>query len=185
MDAILTPRLRLRLLEPADAEAIVPLVDNLKVASMTARIPSPYTLADAERFIAEAGAGPTRAIVRRDRGDLIGCIAVEDGDVPELGYWLGEPYWGRGYTTEAARAMLLQAFADPATNVIVASCRTINAASRRVLEKCGFRYAGPGEMPCRALGGSPVPARRYRLERADWLATPTQERQVQPAGTNA
>jgi len=185
MNVILTPRLELRRPVMSDVPAIVPLVDNIQVSSMTGRIPYPYTAADAEAFVAWADSGNARVLVRRDHGDLIGCIGVEPGDPPELGYWLGEPYWGHGYTTEAARAMLLETFADAGTDVVVSHCRTANAGSRRVLEKCGFRYVGPGEMTSRALGETTLPARRYRLERAGWLATATMERQVLPVGTNA
>lgn len=176
-DIMFTSRLMLRDPVMDDAAIFVRLLDNFRVSGMTSRIPHPYTLADAEAFVAWAAAGNARAMVLRDRDEPIGCIGVEtkaDSGPPELGYWLGEPCWGRGYATEAARAMLAAAFADPSVDAVRASCRTVNPGSRRVLEKCGFRFAGPGEMRSAANGGTSVPTERYLLDRAAWRAAAAQ-----------
>ncbi len=170
-----TARLRLRPPTAADIDAIVPLVDNPAIAMMTSRIPHPYGRADAERFIAWASdvgpSGRVCAIIRADDGVLMGGCGIEAGKNRdhELGYWLGEPYWGHGYATEAARALIDATFADPGVARIEASCRLINDASRRILRKCGFRYRAAGVIDCAALS-TRVPVESYVLDRAVWRA---------------
>ena len=68
-------------------------------------------------------------------------------DAPEIGYWLGVPFWGNGYATEAARALIDHAFGDLGYAVLTAGARVSNPASRRVLEKCGFQWTGIGAVP--------------------------------------
>jgi len=87
----------------------------------------------------------------------------------EIGYWLGAKYWGKGYATEAVRALIDYAFADLEFTALQSSVRVTNAASRRVLEKCGFQWNGVGLCRIRAIGSS-VPVDRFRLERGIWTA---------------
>src|SRR5690606_31281586 len=87
---------------------------------------------------------------------------------PEIGYWIGEPWWGRGYATEAAHALVDLAFRETPIAVLHASTRTVNPGSRRVLHKCGFQYAGQGMM--RSLASGQVPIERYRLDRRTWTS---------------
>jgi RimJ/RimL family protein N-acetyltransferase len=86
---------------------------------------------------------------------------------PELGYWLGTPYWGHGYATEAVRALIDAFFAYSEGDEITACARVINPASRRVLERCGFAYQGAGlsELPARC---GLYPVDHFRLERRTW-----------------
>ena len=102
-------------------------------------------------------------------GPVIGAcgIARFDGREPELGYWLGVPFWGQGYATEAARAVIDHAFADLGYEHLLAGARVSNPASRRVLEKCGFQWTGVGLTRIRALASS-APIDRFRLERGIW-----------------
>jgi RimJ/RimL family protein N-acetyltransferase len=86
---------------------------------------------------------------------------------PDLGYWLGVPFWGHGYATEAVRAVIDHAFADLDFDALGAGTRVTNPASRRVLEKCGFQWIGVGLTRIRALASS-APVDRFRLERAIW-----------------
>jgi len=65
----------------------------------------------------------------------------------ELGYWIGRPYWGRGYATAAARLAIDLAFRDLGTERLIAMCLETNAASWRILEKIGFRFTGLGSNP--------------------------------------
>ena len=88
---------------------------------------------------------------------------------PEIGYWIGEPYWGRGYATEAVRAVIDHLFSVTDLDSLAAGCRVTNLASRRVIEKCGFQWTGAALFRVRALGAS-VPADRFRLERSIWAS---------------
>jgi RimJ/RimL family protein N-acetyltransferase len=100
---------------------------------------------------------------------VIGCCGIEqrDGEEPEIGYWLGVAFWGRGYATEAARAVINHAFGDLGCDTLRAGARVSNPASRRVLEKCGFQWTGVGLYRIRALASS-APCDRFRLDRGLW-----------------
>jgi RimJ/RimL family protein N-acetyltransferase len=87
----------------------------------------------------------------------------------ELGFWLGRPYWGQGFMTEAVQAMLDAFFTVTAGRDVVASVRVINPNSRGVLEKCGFAYQGSGlrELPAR---GGRFPVDDFHLDRRTWTS---------------
>ncbi|MGA8155176.1 MAG: GNAT family N-acetyltransferase [Rhodoplanes sp.] len=168
-----TERLILRAPQPADALLIAALVNDRRIAENTARIPHPYRLADAEDWISLANADPrdkTLLITTRD-GTIAGACGLEwrDGPNPEIGYWLGVPYWGHGYATEAVRALIDQAFGDLGYEAVEAGARTTNAVSRRVLEKCGFQWTGVGLCRIRAIN-SAAPFDRFCLERRIWAS---------------
>ena len=104
--------------------------------------------------------------VYRHVGTAVGFLAERDGTGLELGYWIGEPHWKRGYATEAAHALVDLAFRSTAISVLHCSVRVINPASRRVIHKCGFQYAGQGMM--NSIVSGQVPVERYRLDRKTW-----------------
>ena len=112
--------------------------------------PHPYTRADADKYIAfAAGADEARALLRAIvvDGRAAGGVSLEkQGDVycksAELGYWLAPAYWGRGVMTEAASRLCKEGFARWDICRIFAEPFAENAASRRVLEKCGFVQEG-------------------------------------------
>ncbi len=165
-----TGRLILRTPHPGDAESIAALVNDRRIAENTARIPHPYTPRDAAAFIAYAQAHRGRVFLVTLPGDtLLGCCGLGTwrNDGPEIGYWLGLPYWRRGYATEAARAVLDHAFGALGLAVVLGSARVSNQASRRVLEKCGFEWTGVALQRIRALKTS-VPCDRFRLDRERW-----------------
>ena len=164
-----TARLILRAPRLNDAPAIATLANDLRVAAMTARLPHPYSEADAEQFIAKAAAGAFTVTLAD--GTPIGLCGVDHsrGQQPELGYWLGVPYWGYGYATEAARAVIDHAFDDAAVAALVAGARVSNPASRRVLEKCGFQWPGVELRRIRAIASS-APVDRFRLDRELWAS---------------
>jgi RimJ/RimL family protein N-acetyltransferase len=168
-----TARLILRAPSLADAKTLATLINDRRIAEMTTRIPYPYALADAEGFIATANktaAETVFLITARDATMLGVCgIARRDGEPPEIGYWLGVPYWGKGYATEAARAVIDHAFADLGCDALVSGARVSNPASRRVLEKCGFQWTGVGLYRIRALNSS-APIDRFRLDRRLWAS---------------
>jgi RimJ/RimL family protein N-acetyltransferase len=158
------PRLR-------DAKAIARFAGDRRIAENTARIPHPYTIDDAEEFIAAANRQDvdTTFIITLD-GILIGACGLEGrGGTAEIGYWLGAPYWGRGYTTEAARAVIDHAFGDLHYATLEAGARVSNPASRRVLEKCGFQWNSVRLTRIRAIK-SAAPVDRFRLDRGLWAS---------------
>ncbi len=166
-----TERLVLRTPRRGDIKAIVRLVNDRRVAENTARIPYPYGVDDAERFIAAINRQDGEATFAITRGgDLIGVCGVEPREsAPEIGYWLGAPYWGCGYATEAVRAIIDYAFGALGHEVLHAGARVSNAASRRVLEKCGFQWTAVGLYRIRAINSS-APLDRFRLDRGLWAS---------------
>jgi len=171
-----TERLVLRRPAIDDVEALVSLADNRKVAEMLARLPNPYEEKHAHGFIAMAsnatGSGAIYALTLAESGAFVGCASLESKDHGlELGYWIGEPYWRRGLATEAAHALVDLAFRKTDVNALHAACRVINPASRRVIHKCGFQYAGQGML--NSIVAGKVPVERYRLDRRTWVSLRT------------
>ena len=166
-----TARLVLRAPVRSDVPAIVALAGDRRVAENTARIPHPYSAADGLAAIAAINqtGGETVFAIELD-GELIGLCGLDPRpDGGELGYWLGVPFWGRGYATEAAHAVIDYAFVELGHDVLQSGARVSNPASRRVLEKCGFQWTGVGLYRIRAINSS-APIDRFRLERRIWSA---------------
>ena len=166
-----TERLTLRAPRLRDAKAIARLASDRRVAENTARVPHPYRIDDAEQFIAAVNRTDGEAtFVIALNGEVIGACGVEGRDgSAEIGYWLGVPYWGRGYATEAVRAVIDHAFGDLGHAALAAGARISNPASRRVLEKCGFQWTGVGLYRIRAINSS-APLDRFRLDRGLWAS---------------
>ena len=164
-----TARLVLRAPRREDAHAIARLADDRRIAVNTARLPYPYGIEDAEEFIAAVNRCAGEAIFVMTLDDvLIGACGIDPYEsVAEIGYWLGVPYWGKGYATEAARAVIDHAFGDLAHEALQAGARVSNPASRRVLEKCGFQWTGVRLSRIRAIN-SAAPTDRFRLDRKLW-----------------
>ncbi len=138
-DRLETDRLVLRAPELGDAAAMAMLANNRQIHEMTT-LPYPYGETDAIAFIADKArsAAEYAYVIALADGTMIGTIGIhlkDEGD-PELGYWLGEPFWGQGYATEAARALVETTLSlCPALRAVA---RSENHASRAVLEKIGF-----------------------------------------------
>jgi len=168
-----TERLRLRAYSEADIAELVPLIGAREVAATTGRIPHPYSIEDARQFLAriETDREVRLAVTRRDDGRLIGGIGlrlVEEHQHAELGYWLGVPYWGQGYATEAAREMLRYGFEDLRLHRIFACHFRHNPASGHVLRKIGMRYEGcQREHVCK--WDQFVDSELYGILRREWL----------------
>jgi len=146
-----TQRLILRPFTLADAPDLQRLASTPEIAATTLHIPHPYPQGLAETWIKqhpamfEAGEGVVFAIVLRREGSLIGCLGLGcdlANQNAELGYWIGVPYWNRGYATEAARMGLAFGFAYFGLHRIKSSYFASNPASGRVMEKIGMRYEG-------------------------------------------
>jgi len=165
-----TKRLVLRAARLEDAKSVAALANDRRIAENTARIPYPYKIADAEKFIGGANKGGEAAflITLRDKSIVGACgIMFHHNEAPELGYWLGVSHWNKGYATEALHALIDYAFTDLAHDLLEAGARVTNPASRRVLEKCGFQWTGVGLYRFRAINSS-APCDRFRLERGIW-----------------
>jgi RimJ/RimL family protein N-acetyltransferase len=168
-----TARLVLRAPRLGDAKTVATLANDRRIAENTARIPHPYRLTDAKDWIAGANKHPDEEnyLVTWADGTVIGACGLEmrDGPVLEIGYWLGHAYWGKGYATEAVRALIDHAFGDLDHDALQAGARVTNPASRHVLEKCGFQWTGVGLCRIRAIHSS-APIDRFRLERSIWAS---------------
>ncbi len=170
-----TKRLALRAPRLEDAKTVATLANDRRIAENVARIPHPYQTSDAEGFITganKAGGEAMFLITLRDETVIGACGLMLQEQTPELGYWLGVPYWGKGYATEALHAAIDYAFTDLAHEALQAGCRVTNPASRRVLEKCGFQWTGVGLTRISSIKSS-APIDRFRLERGIWSALKT------------
>ncbi|REC48836.1 GNAT family N-acetyltransferase [Chryseobacterium pennipullorum] len=140
-----TERLILSQLEEKDIPPIVEFLQHRIFSDLTSNIPYPYTENDAEFWLKiskEAFAentGYTFAI-RNKNGEIIGAIGLHDrdDDKAELGYWIGIPYWNKGYVTEAAKAVVDFGFKTLGFNKIFATHIPHNPASGKIMEKIGM-----------------------------------------------
>lgn len=146
-----TARLRLRPLTLADAPAVQRLASAPAIADTTLHIPHPYPDGLAEQWIAgraevaRSGAAVTWAIADRASDELYGAISIsisQQHQHAEMGYWAGVPFWGRGYTSEAARMVLVHSFSTLGLNRVFAHHFARNPASGRVMQKIGMRHEG-------------------------------------------
>ena len=164
-----TPRLLLRPGFPEDAPALAGAIADEAIARNLANVPWPYSMRDAEAYLASP----------RDPG-LPSCLIFERGPGPvqlagvcglgrrasgavELGYWLARPFWGRGLATEACGALIAIARALELPR-IEGSHFLDNPASGRVLEKLGFEPTGIVAPRLSCARGTEVAARLMRLE---------------------
>ncbi|HTN96252.1 MAG TPA: GNAT family N-acetyltransferase, partial [Nordella sp.] len=141
---------------------------------MLSRLPYPYKIEHARQFIDWVGKQPADEAVfviclNNEARTITGVCSYERRDEahPELGYWLGEPYWGRGYMSEAVTAVVDHAFDVAGHERLISGCRLQNLASRRVLEKAGFEHSGPYEIDSLLLKAK-VPGHRFVLTRERW-----------------
>lgn len=148
--ALVTPRLILRPLQPADADALVAILNDMAVIEWLCQVPYPYTRLDADDWIAVArrdrilGTMLSLGAFDRVQQKLVGSISlVRNSDIEaELGYWLGVDHWGQGLATEMVRAMVDWGFSHMGLSGQIAALRADNTRSARVLEKCAFRPIG-------------------------------------------
>ncbi len=179
-DRLETDRLVLRPLEKADLPVLVRELGRWAVARWLIRVPHPYTPEDASAWLA-------MTITKRRDGTMLHLVAVPKDDpagevlgaaglmidarekgAAELGYWLRQDAWGRGYATEMASALVASGFRDLGVGAVTAATDLENAASHGVLLKAGLRQTGIDPQHPRHLRGDPAPARLYRLTRAEW-----------------
>jgi RimJ/RimL family protein N-acetyltransferase len=179
-----TERLLLSDILPDDAVRIAVLCNNWRLARWLSRVPYPYELEDAQSFCAlvaqttKSGADLVWGIRLQGEKPLLGVISVTGlhGAEPELGYWLGEPFWGNGFMSEAAAAAVDAFFQGCAHRELLSGAFTGNEASLRIQARLGFRTTGGGQRYCLARGED-VEHVFTRLRREEWSA-----QQAHPGG---
>lgn len=147
-----TQRLSLRAFQPEDANRLAYFLGDYDVAKMTATVPHPYLPIAAEGWILMQTAARAKGdnypfAITTARDGLIGSCGVKRRSVSgvtawEIGYWIGRPYWGEGYVSEAVTALMDWARAEISAEVFTAGHYIDNPASGRVLEKLGFSRTG-------------------------------------------
>lgn len=150
-DIIETKRLVLRQIELCDAAAFSKLGSDFDIARMTGSFPHPLPLISAEfkvmhlRALKRRGLAHPYAITVKGDDALVGVADLFKRSTDalwEIGYWIGRPYWGKGYITEACSALLAEANSTLGHADRIAGVFTDNPGSARVLEKLGFKAIG-------------------------------------------
>lgn len=168
-----TDRLVLRPFALSDASAVQRLAADREIAANTLLIPHPYPDGAAEEWIKghdDASPNHIFAVTLRGVDEAMGAIGLHvetRHERAEIGYWLGVPYWGNGYMTEAARAVVSYAFADGGLNRVFAYHFTRNPASGRVLQKIGMRREGTMRQHV-VKWDEPIDVDYYGILREDW-----------------
>ena len=181
-----TPRLILRPLAGEDVDAVHRLYAEWEVAKSLSRLPYPFSVEAARRFVADARAAfeqrssYTLGMVERESGAFVGVVSLripaadpglteeeraEDAGLGILGYSVARPHWRRGFASEGARRMVEFAFGDLRLGRLQASTLRENPGSRRILERLGFAVAEAGIVEEPAHGGPPRLVDRYVLPR--------------------
>ncbi len=145
-----TERLTLRPLSLSDAPLFSRYASEWDICRMTGSIPYPFPVISAEFKIMHMMSQKRRGLalpyaITLDGGDIIGIMDLfrrhRNADY-ELGYWVGRPFWGQGYASEAARTLMLEAQSSLGVDQFIAGVYVDNPASMRVLEKLGFTSTG-------------------------------------------
>ncbi|MCP5037938.1 MAG: GNAT family N-acetyltransferase [Rhodobacteraceae bacterium] len=161
-----TQRLTLRSLTRDDIPAIVQLLSDFEVSRWLTVVPFPYAKADGHEFLDYLEtADPLDALAIIAAEGLVGVVGVGGG----LGYWLGRAHHGKGYMSEAARALIDHYFSTRDVDALSSGYFTGNAASWNVLCKLGFRPDGEETAKSRAQGAE-VTLKKVILTRASWAA---------------
>ncbi|MDR6921133.1 GNAT family N-acetyltransferase [Chryseobacterium sp. 2987] len=140
-----TERLVLSKLKEEDLDLVTEYLQDRIFSDLTSNIPFPYTRKNAEFWLKmseeafDRNTGYTFAVRNKER-QIIGAIGLHDrdGDKAELGYWMGRPFWNKGYITEAAKALIEFGFKELQFNKIYATYFLHNQASGRIMEKIGM-----------------------------------------------
>lgn len=141
----------LRKWQESDAPSVLKYADNKKISDNLRDVfPHPYTLADAEFYVKDCAQNSEEAQLCRAiviDGEAVGSVGIfVQNDVKrksaELGYWLGEPFWGKGIMSAAVSQICAEAFETFDIVRIYAEPFAHNAASRKVLQKSGFTLEG-------------------------------------------
>ena len=150
MTEVTTERLVLRKPSHNDKSALIRQIGVWGVAKWLTRVPYPYTKSDADEFLQTTKDQTFNLCIFRKQTLIGGVLLTEDTDTQsyELGYWLGASHWGRGYATEAARALIDVAITTNDARHVKASYIKGNDASAHVLGKLGFTNIGTEKTYC-------------------------------------
>ena len=153
--ALRTRRLTLRQPSPDDAPRIARFLNNFRVAGNLARVPYPFLVSDAEAWLAtwrpDRPPAETGFTIDLPGEGLIGhCGFHLTNGVPVIGYWLGEPFWSRGFMTEAVATVLGWYFEQTAATSIASGVFHFNKSSLAIQKKLGFTETGSSTMHCLA-----------------------------------
>jgi RimJ/RimL family protein N-acetyltransferase len=145
MEILITPRLTLRPPNALDADDVAFCLSDWEVAKMLAFVPWPYSIADAEKWIAGT-IDPDAQIYTIHRQSLIGVAGLFGvGEKRTLGYWLGKPWHRNGFMREALTRMFDQTFSNHGVEVIESGAAIDNFASLKLQESLGFQITGTKE----------------------------------------
>jgi RimJ/RimL family protein N-acetyltransferase len=175
MDVSFTTR-RLVLRQPVmeDAERIARFLNNFAVSGNLSRVPYPYRLADAKAWLRswrpDTPAEQTGFVIDLPGEGFIGQVGyhLDANGVPVIGYWLAQPFWSRGFMTEAVRASLGWYFDNSVADRIVSGVFHFNKASLAIQKKLGFVETGTSRLHCLARGEE-VRHIDTELTRAVWV----------------
>jgi len=169
-----TERLLLRPPRAADISHFVPLLSDFDVSKNLSRVPHPYTEDDGCAFIVvtahawRSGTEFSFSILRKEPPAYLGICGVHPKRNWEFGYWLGKPFWGQGYATEAAGRLIAYCFDELGAECLNAGWYCDNPASGRVLEKLGCERTGEENRSCLARGCQ-VSCHLVTLDRATYM----------------
>jgi RimJ/RimL family protein N-acetyltransferase len=164
---ITTDRLVLTTPTLAHVPEMAMLANSRSIHEVLSRLPHPYGESHGRDFVENIARGPEEfAWSILLQGSYIGTMGLHllPDQLPELGYWLGQPYWGHGYATEAARAVVAAARTAGYTALRSRALLT-NAGSRNVLRKVGFVEIGEDVDKAGTLAGRPVMQMRLEFAR--------------------
>ena len=190
---LITPRLRLRPFEDRDVDDLWPFVSDPELPRMmtwVAHTERAQTLAFIQWTREALARGTNAAWAIEVDGRAMGCISLDDirfalrgvrVDRAELGYWVAPPLWGKGVATEAAQAVVRCGFETIGLHKITVRCFVENDASRRVIEKLGFRLIGRLEDDT-WRDGRWWSMLRYELTASEWSDVSTTMRVRRPGG---
>ncbi|MBL7056052.1 GNAT family N-acetyltransferase [Candidatus Woesearchaeota archaeon] len=135
----------LRPFKKTDEESLVENINDSLIYRYTCRIPHPYTRKDANKFITEIIKEKGETAFAIDiQGKVVGCVGLHNikKHKAEIGYWLGEKYWGKGIVSVAVKLVTKYAFGKLKVSRVYAPIFKQNKASARVLEKNGYKLEG-------------------------------------------
>lgn len=164
---LLTDRLVLTTPTLAHVPEMAVLANSRAIYEVLSRLPHPYDESHARDFVQNIARGPEEfAWSILLQGSYIGTMGLhlQPDQLPELGYWLGQPYWGHGYATEAAQAVVAAA-RTAGYRALRSRALLTNTASRNVLRKVGFIETGEDVDKAGTLAGRQVMQMRLEFER--------------------
>ncbi|MET1413426.1 GNAT family N-acetyltransferase [Roseibium sp. HPY-6] len=171
-----TGRLVLRPPHADDIDRCAELLGDYQVAKMLSRVPYPYDLEQGRQYL-ERSVARWENLAEADElgfhidheGELIGGLGFKKlQGTPEIGYWLGRAYWGKGFMSEALNAAIGWVFENTIHERLACEAMMENPASIKVMERTGFRPVG--EVNCASVSrGETLPAIRSEMTRADFM----------------